>query len=252
MEKRRFFAGITSILLVFGVITMGCDTENNDNNGNGTDEINGITVLPTNSGLAINLIVTAIPPGAQGIQYYIRGPGYSSPVQIWLSLTQAIAMPSLVYPFTEAGSEYSVSVQYTGMSGEPMSKTVTAKPTGGVGDIVLRNVSTVTYQSSNKGIDVYPAPDIKRPTQDIIGYGMELYLASENRNVYYVNLGTNATQFSLNDFKRGDSWDGGRPLSAYDGKSVFVELSYYLESATDTAFKVVIGKTGTFVFPYMD
>jgi len=215
----------------------------------------GITVLATSSGIRITLDQLKIPSGTAGIQYYIRGPNYTKPVQIWFSLDEVPTV--LNYPFTEAGSSYSVETQYTRTSGgnEPTAATVTITATGGSGDIMLRNSPSVTYRSSNQSIEITPAPDFRKPGGWACTYGLVLYLADENRAVYITHFNENTadtTELSLNQFKTGQSYDSGRPLSQYDNQNVFIEAGYYFEASAGVHFKIVIGNSSTFKFPYIN
>ena len=253
---RMFLAGMISLALVFGLVFVGCDNGSGGGSsgggGNGNEIDGGIRVIDTQNGIQITLDHMKIPNGTDGIQYYIEGPGYTRPVQIWFSVDEIVS--PLLYPFTEAGSKYTVKAQYTNSTAnEPMTKPVTVTARGGEGDIQLRNSSTVTYRSSDKSIEINPEPSIRKPQYWDCSIGLLLYLADDYRPVYYYSesYSTNATTFSLYDFLDGYSWDGGRPLSSYDTKKVYVEVAYYFPTGTGIDFKIVIGNTSQFNFPYM-
>jgi hypothetical protein len=211
----------------------------------------GISVLPLNTGIRIILDMAKVPSGTEGIQYYIKGPNYNKAVQIWFSL--ANVPTQLDFPFTEQGSTYTVETQYT-MSGgnEPMAATVSVTATGGSGDIMLRNNPSVMYRSSNETVEITPAPDFRKPAGWACTYGLVLYLANDNRAVYITHFNENSDTTALNirEFNYGTSWDGNRPLSQYDNRDVFIEVGYHFATNNGESFKIVIGNTGTFKFPY--
>ena len=236
-----------------GTITIGTITKYNPNPSPGGNEIQGgITVQPISTGIRILLDMTKVPSGTTGIQYYIKGPNYNKPVQIWIDYASYPNSP-LDYPFTESGSTYTVETQYTMPGGnEPRAATVSVTATGGSGDIMLRNNPSVMYRSSNETVEITPAPDFREPSGWACTYGLVLYLASDNRSVYITHFpkNTDTTALDIRQFRNGTSWDGNRPLSLYDNRDVFIEAGYHFATGDGTSFKIVIGNTSTFKFPY--
>ena len=274
MKKGKILVvGLIGLLAAGGLVLAGCDSDttdnNNDNNNNnsnsnntgndgnntgnsGNNEIEGgIRVLGTVNGLNIILDPLKIPDGTAGIQYYISRPEYKKPVVIWFEVSEA--PQTLLYPYTESGNEYTVKAQYTKSGGnEPFAKEVKATAQGGIGEIFLRNDSTVSYLGSSRNVEVSPKPDIKYPTQGQRYVGLILYQASPMQAVYYTEFSDiAATEFSLNLFTGNDAqmW-GDKPLSAYYDKMVYVELGYYF-SYDNKDYKVVVGNTPTFTLPYL-
>jgi hypothetical protein len=230
---------------------------NEPNNPNNPQEIDGISVLGTSSGFVITLKTQNIPAGTAGIQYYISRPDYKKPIQIWIDVTQAASSPSLTYPFTEAGYEYTVKTQYTKSVGEgPFAKEIKVTPTGGLGEIYLRNTPAVSYTQSSKSINLYPRPDFKNLNFGGNPYvGLLLYLNDTKAPVFLAKSNNlNAEDLPLSLFQAGsaENWSGdGRPLSYYTDKSVFIEVGYYFPTVNDIVFKIVLGNTSVFTFPYL-
>jgi hypothetical protein len=217
----------------------------------GGNEIDGVNVLGTQNGLTIILDPLKIPAGTHGIQYYISRPDYKKPVQIWFEVSQV--PQTLLYPYTESGYEYTVKTQYTKVTGdEPFAKDVKATAQGGIGEIFLRNDSTVRYVTSSRNVDIYPQPDFVYPNQGQRHIGLILY-TEDYTAVYFVPVtNMNATEFPMSLFTdpSAQQW-ASRPLSYYYDRRCFIELGYYF-TYNNREYKVVIGNTDTFTFPYLN